>query len=569
MKRFLTATSTLALLLVFLVVPAQAQEKEPNRIPPEYESVVSTIQRVFSLLQDVTLEHAADPIGDQIISISDRLTLSGPVTGGFRMSAPDEDLAEILRDVQRELRSISRSLERKGEHDLADRLDDVLVDLADVIDEIGDDKRIRRSTRYGYEISSRSERIRIRSTDDAWWDDDDHWQNDDADTRWKDRRDDFKNRNRNWHTSRSTFVGDFAQRWPYQERGIYRNIPSFRYNRVEGLFLGFGRAPLQWSSYDRGRVFGQIGYALGLHEWLYEVGAESRFGSARRNNTFDIKIGGSYHRNTNTNDLWKSTWAENTAAAALFREDFFDYFQTEGWTAYAVARVTPYAQLSAGFRSDEYRSLSNQVTWSLFGGDDFRPNPHVNEGNMRSLVFTAEGGKVKSFNSRPRGAAFRFEAEIGQGLGGDFDFSRYVGDVRAYTRLTRETGLNVRLRAGFTEGSVPLQKAFTLGGAGSVRAYNQNVFLGTRMLLANVELALYEPDLMDWLFDDMAIFGIFDAGWTNSSGRNEFSMDDVIPAAGFGLSFDDRTFRLEIAWPLRDLGTGLEPSLWLRIAPTF
>ena len=195
--------------------------------------------------------------------------------------------------------------------------------------------------------------------------------------------------------------------------------------------------------------------------------------------------------------MWKSSWAENSAAAFFFEHDFFDYYQTEGWSGYVVSRITPYAQLSVGYRADQYSSMAKTASWSLFGNNDFRPNPGINEGDMRSMVFTLEGGKVKSFNDKPSGAAFRLEAEVGQGMGGDFDFSRYVGDVRSYTQLTKDTGLSLRLRGGFTEGTVPLQKAFTIGGVGSVRSYNQNVFLGTRMLLANAELALYEPEILD------------------------------------------------------------------------
>ncbi len=373
-----------------------------------------------------------------------------------------------------------------------------------------------------------------------------------------------------WRSSTYAFTGELSHRWPYRAHGLYRSIPGFRYNRVEGFFLGFARSPLEWSSWDRGRIYGQVGYAIGMRDWRYEVGAETRLGSRSRNPNFDVKVGGAYHLNTGTNDLWKASWAENTSAAALFRHDFFDYYQTEGWTAYLVSRVTSFFQVSAGFRADEYTSLENEASWSLFGGDSFRRNPAIKEGDMRSLVFAVEGGEISSFSRRPSGAAFRLEAEIGEGLGGDFDFSRYLGDVRAYARLTRDSGLSLRFRGGFTEGTVPLQKAFTLGGIGSVRGYNQNEFLGTRMLLANAEFPLYEPDIMDWMFDDVTLFGTLDAGWTNlAAGSDEFSIDDVISSAGFGVALDDRMIRLEVSWPLRDLGTGYKPSLWFRINPSF
>jgi len=568
MRQPFTTLFTAFLLLGMWTTEVSAQERITSKVPAEYESVVSAVQKVMGLLQDVTQRHATEPISDQILSISNRLTLAGPVTGGFRGAIPEEDLVEMLREIERELKSIVRALERRGEDDLSRRLENLLDDLNDAIDQAGDDVRISRRSVNRYQIRKGKERITIRTRDDWWWDDDNEWE--DRSDRWRNRTSDWGKYNMDWRSSTHAFTGELSHRWPYREHGLYRTIPGFRYNRVEGFFLGFARSPLEWSSWYRGRIYGQVGYAIGMRDWRYEIGAETRLGNRRRNPNFDVKVGGAYHLNTGTNDLWKASWAENTSAAALFRHDFFDYYQTEGWTAYLVSRVTSFFQISAGFRADEYTSLENEASWSLFGGDSFRQNPAINEGDMRSLVFAVEGGQISSFRRRPSGAAFRLEAEIGEGLGGDFDFSRYLGDVRAYARLTRDSGLSLRLRGGFTEGTVPLQKAFTIGGIGSVRAYNQNEFLGTRMLLANAEFSLYEPDIMDWLFDDVTLFGTLDAGWTNlAAGTDEFSIDDVISSVGFGIALDDRMIRLEVSWPLRDLGTGYKPSLWFRINPSF
>ncbi len=342
-----------------------------------------------------------------------------------------------------------------------------------------------------------------------------------------------------------------------------------RYNRVEGIVLGFRRLPIEWSSYDRGRIYGQVGYAFSLDDVRYEIGAETRWGRADRNDHFDIKFGGAYRKNTATRDLWKSSWSENTLAAGLFRHDFFDYYEIEGWTAYVVGRLTPYVQFSAGYREDEYRSLKKESSWSLFGGDPFRINPAIDPGTMRSIVVSVEGGSVHAFGYSPEGMAFRLEAEFAEGMGGDFSFTRYLGDLRSYVRLSRDSGLSLRLRTGYADGEVPLQKAFTLGGVGSIRAYPQNVFFGTRMLLVNAEYALYNAGLLDDIFDDMTLFGLFDAGWTNSSGKDSFGFDDVVPAAGFGIALDNRHVRLEMTWPFKNTGTGTEPTLWLRLNPTF
>src|SRR5690606_32209553 len=196
-------------------------------------------------------------------------------------------------------------------------------------------------------------------------------------------------------------------------------------------------------------------------------------------------------------------WLENSLAAFFFKNDFFDYYQVHGWTAYAVQQLTPLVQLSAGFRDDEYRSLRNHTDWALFGGDGFRLNPSVDAGRMRSFVFAFEGGRVGGLDYLPAGIAFRTEVELGRGLGSDFAFNRYLGEVRGYLPVGRFSSLSLRLRAGLADGDfVPIQKQFTLGGVGSVRAYPQNAFFGTRMLLGNVEYAFDEVDLFDgWIGD--------------------------------------------------------------------
>ncbi len=189
---------------------------------------------------------------------------------------------------------------------------------------------------------------------------------------------------------------------------------------------------------------------------------------------------------------------------------------------------------------------------------------------MQSILFAFEGGRVESLSDLPRGAAFRLEAEFGDGLGGGFAFNRYVADGRLYLPLSYASSLGLRLRGGLATGDfVPLQKIFTLGGIGSVRAYPQNAFPGTRMLLGNAEYVLGDVALLDDLFDGFQLLGFFDAGWVNTFGTDTFRLDDVLPAAGLGLGFDNRAVRLELAWPLRDLGDGRDPTLWLRISPSF
>ncbi len=366
----------------------------------------------------------------------------------------------------------------------------------------------------------------------------------------------------------AAYVGEFYNRWPYGETALYRPIPAIRYNRVEGLVLGARLLPLEWGDWENAKLYGQASYAFAIKDVRYEIGAEVR-PFPYMDDDFEFKVGVSYRDNTATNDIWKVSWVENSIAALLFEYDFLDYYNVQGFSAYATQRLSPYAQISAGYRSEDYSSLAKEANWSLFGGRDFRFNPPVNEGRMNSVAIAFEGGQLSGLHSVPRGSAFRFDAEFGEGFGGDFNFSRYLGDVRFYIPFGYGSSLGFRFRGGYASDDAPLQKLFTIGGIGSVRAYPQNAFFGTRMALGNVEYTIASISPLDDIFSDVQLFGFGDAGWVNNNGTNTFDIDDILPAAGVGVSFADRAVRLELAWPLKEIGGEKDPTLWLRLSPTF
>jgi len=545
-------------LLSIVAVPLHAQQLPPAT-PAERAEVLSALQTAVSIMQEVTVDEAGEQLGKQLRKINRRLReamdplgLEAAAVLPTELNKSDRRrLERALVDLYEQVRAVQEDLMDHENYAFSDRLDPVADGLRDAVqalrfDEFGDDERgiawvDSRPSRLDRDVRDDSPRHRT-----PWW-----------------RR--TRDLNRSY-----AFVGEFWNRWPYPTSGVYRPNPAFRYNRVEGLVLGIGSGPLAWDSYKRGKIIGQAAYALELKRWRYSVGAETRLGKRYGDDRFDIKLGGEYHRQTETNDLWKASWGENTLAAVFANNDYFDYFETQGWTFYGIAHITPYVQVSAGFRRDRYRTLIQKTTWSLFGGSGFRPNPAIVSGDMNSLVFALEGGRVRHLDRRPAGAAFRLEAEIGKGLGGDFSFNRYLGDARVYFQAGRVSGLSMRLRGGLTTGQVLPQKTFTLGGVGSIRAYPQNSFYATRMLLANTEVTFYDGSpIGDILGSGVQVFGLFDAGWVNNRGTDRFRFDDVLPSAGFGAGLDHRHIRLELAWPLRDVGTGMRPTFWLRLNPTF
>lgn len=577
------------MLLAVVTLPAMAQQhslrtmEEPRPYQRERDLIEASLETVVAVLQETTLSEDAGSLSDRLRDITARLVQATKVMtpadaqDDVTFSPQDlERLRTLLYEIQEDLEILRVELEAEEEYGIAGRLANIERDMgratrladqlveeegsfadAQSLDEIEHTKRVEGEWVYRNERSRKAR----RSGDD----DDDDWDHGWRNGRWYDGP--FRGR----HGYRGAFVGEmWGYEWPFRnETALYRPIPALRYNRVEGFVLGVGRMPMGWDDYYRGRVYGQIAYAFALEAWRYEVGLETRLDNSRKDD-YGIKVGASYRHNTTTDDLWKTSWTENSLAAFFFENDFFDYYEAEGWTIYAVQRITPFVQFSAGYRSEEHRSLSNNTHWSLFDGGGFSVNPFVSEGQVQTVSFAVEGGHVKDLHDLPRGAAFRFEAEIGDGVGGDFAFNRYIADGRMYLPLSRESSLAMRVRGGVVDGDrIPFQKHFTLGGIGSVRGYDQNMFTGTRMLLGNAEYIIDDLSMFDDLIDDFQVIGFFDAGWTNGIRSDDFDFDDIYSSAGVGLGFANRAVRLELAWPLRDAGDGLSPSLWLRLTPSF
>lgn len=352
-----------------------------------------------------------------------------------------------------------------------------------------------------------------------------------------------------------------------QGSAVYRAAPPLRYNRVEGAVLGLQRRPLSLrDSKETARIYGQVGYAFALNDLRYTIGAESKL---IRSEETGLKIGVSYEKQTLSPDQWKTSYAENSLGGVGFGYDFFDYYEGEGFAAYAVQALPSTFRLTAGFRAEEHRSLSRNTAWSLFDAATFRPNPAAEAGRLYAGMMSLEGGHIEDRDGLPTGTAFRTTAMIGTAFGGNLRANRYEVDGRAFLPLSVDTRLAIRLRGGYATSDAPPQQQFSLGGIGTVRSYDQNARRGTRMLLANVEYIIDGATLDDDFLDDLFLVGLFDAGWVSPPG-SRVRTEDVLPSAGVGLGLDDREVRLDVSWPLRTVPvTGSRPSIWLRITPNF
>ncbi|MFC1554357.1 DUF5686 family protein [candidate division KSB1 bacterium] len=327
-------------------------------------------------------------------------------------------------------------------------------------------------------------------------------------------------------------------------------IVPVRYNRVEGLYLGF-----KWADalrdYNRFlNLSGHVGYAFGQEQWRYTVGLEKKMFAF---NT--TKIGVKGYMLTDSDDFWRIAFDENSAAAFFLKEDFLDLYYRSGVTTYISQEIGYNTSFKLEYRDDKIKSMENSVDWALFGKNKvFRPNMPVNTGEMKSVNFL---GIYNSGYTSGRGMWVRLETEItNPDLGGIFDYSRYILDIRKYQPITRYENINARVIFGSSKGVLPVQRRFYLGGISSLRGMRYKEFSGSSMFLANLDYIFDTGRILqgptEWILDNFKIGIFFDAGVvseaTTSNYFKELKSGSFMHDLGFGIMTRKEDKRLDFAW---------------------
>lgn len=75
----------------------------------------------------------------------------------------------------------------------------------------------------------------------------------------------------------------------------------------------------------------------------------------------------------------------------------------------------------------------------------------------------------------------------GHGLGGDFDYYKFTGEYRNYKAISNNQVIAFRARLGWAQGDVPYSALYTLGGADTLRGFEDDQFRGKKMYNATLE----------------------------------------------------------------------------------
>lgn len=128
----------------------------------------------------------------------------------------------------------------------------------------------------------------------------------------------------------------------------------------------------------------------------------------------------------------------------------------------------------------------------------------------------------------------------GKALKGNYDFNKSMGEIRKYIPIGKRQTSTIALRAwgGSVSGSAPITETFYVGGMDTIRGYNENEFIGTRMLVLNAE---YRFSIANIKFIKGAIFGDAGNAWFPSDARKRLYTDYgaglriVFPTLGLGV----------------------------------
>jgi hypothetical protein len=381
-----------------------------------------------------------------------------------------------------------------------------------------------------------------------------------------------------------TDIADFADlravvRPPGSTRGVqivprYRQSDHlFRYNRVEGAFLGLG-ARIQPADPDRRDwdVYAHAGYAFaegtprGELVASWHPDAASREPGARYSATL-----GAYRRLRDMTSFRPPVEFElgYTLSAALGGYDVRDYYDAAGAELFGTRRSGNWLARLGG-RVERHDSVTRNTESFAFGtAGDFPAVAAAQPGTHAAAEATLRYARGSGAFGVSRGFIAQVTAD--QGLA-DFSITRATAllSARFPSRYLTVIG---RVDAGTVLGTVPAQFLYRFGGIEGLRGYERNEFGGTSAALGRARLLLNLPPytsepllrvggfLVPPLRPAIVLSG--DAGWSGVNDRSARALerlgaretDGVRSSYGAGLSLFEDAVSVEYVWP-GDGGTG-------------
>jgi hypothetical protein len=312
------------------------------------------------------------------------------------------------------------------------------------------------------------------------------------------------------------------------------------------------------------RVGALLAYASGRSRTLYGVQLEQPLLPTAR-----FVLGMDASRRTDHGDLQQIDDTENSLLLLFVREDWRDYFEREGAGVYLSWRVPDFSTVSVHLRNDDYRSLTSNghVTSWWRTGRALRSNPAIDDGTAHRAIVRLE--RIAKHTRRGRSGVYHWIEFEGAGgaLGGDFDYSRALADVRSVVRLSPATTLTLRGVGGSAlHGALPAQRQFVLGGVDGLRAHAFGSYHGDRVVLAQLEYSAGVHALRTRAFaagPQVLVFLDTGTAWNHAT-AGDLVAQHFAADGGVGLATADDDLRLTCAKNLQQPESGVVVTLRLQ-----
>jgi len=339
------------------------------------------------------------------------------------------------------------------------------------------------------------------------------------------------------------------------ESWLHPKMSLFQYNRQEGVVFNIEHP---WEMGFRSRVLFNLGYRSDAEEKI--VGRLTIERHFFENQNFTLFM--SLYNQAKTDDGFRLPVDENSLAALLGRQDFYDRWNEKGWEYGAGFNFTRF-KFKASYGQADHDSLEVQNIKSLFEKDRaLRPDvPDFEKRKVETLNLTV-AFRTDNYHPLSSGLALLFNKELFKESGaGDPVYKMGDGVIDRTTAtailiLSPGPGLVIRTRvmAGISNNELYSHRKFYVGGLGSVSAHPFKEQGGNMMALGNVEFFLRPSEHKH---SDMYIKFFVDGGhaWDKADyGFGELSdhLDNAISSYGVGLGDADHSgldFGINIAFP--------------------
>ncbi len=152
-----------------------------------------------------------------------------------------------------------------------------------------------------------------------------------------------------------------------------------------------------------------------------------------------------------------------------------DYEETRNGFNFTVGRpISDRTRVFVGFKLENISVEPEQ--YSYLNGSS-RSVTGTLRTDTRDFVFNPTKGRYDSASLELNGGL----------LGGDYDYKKFILDLRRFHPLAKKQVLAARFNLGLAKGTIPRFDYFDLGGVNSLRGYEEYQFAGTKMLVINGE----------------------------------------------------------------------------------